>query len=221
VTLAGTELAGFESGLPAASVRLLLPGPGHELVIPQWNGNEFLFGDGTRPPIRTVTPLAHDRAADALDVEVVLHGNGPLSAWAAGVVPGTSVALSGPGRGYEVDPASPAFLLAGDESALPAITTLIPVLPATANVHVVVEVMDAAARLDLPLHPHLTEHWCTSITGGRPGDALLDAIVDLPIATDTRIWVAGEASAMQRIRKHLFEQRSVPRRLAVVRGYWK
>jgi len=55
VTLAGDELAGFTVTEPAASVRLLLPEPGG-LVIPEWNGNEFLFGDGRRPRIRTLTP---------------------------------------------------------------------------------------------------------------------------------------------------------------------
>jgi NADPH-dependent ferric siderophore reductase len=35
------------------------------------------------------------------------------------------------------------------------------------------------------------------------------------------VWVAGEAAAVQRIRKHLFEERGVARGTAVVRGYWK
>ena len=36
-----------------------------------------------------------------------------------------------------------------------------------------------------------------------------------------RVWVAGEAAAMQRIRRHLFEDRGLPRSQASVRGYWK
>jgi NADPH-dependent ferric siderophore reductase len=35
------------------------------------------------------------------------------------------------------------------------------------------------------------------------------------------VWAAGEAAAMQRIRRHLFEHLGVPRSHAVVRGYWK
>ncbi len=57
VTLSGTDLQGLDPGLPAASVRLLLPATGAtELVIPAWSGNEFLFDDGARPTIRTYTP---------------------------------------------------------------------------------------------------------------------------------------------------------------------
>jgi NADPH-dependent ferric siderophore reductase len=35
------------------------------------------------------------------------------------------------------------------------------------------------------------------------------------------VWAAGEAAAMQRIRRHLFDEREVPRAQATVRGYWK
>jgi len=35
------------------------------------------------------------------------------------------------------------------------------------------------------------------------------------------VWVAGEAAAVQRIRRALFEERGVPRSRATVRGYWK
>jgi NADPH-dependent ferric siderophore reductase len=35
------------------------------------------------------------------------------------------------------------------------------------------------------------------------------------------VWAAGEAAAMQRIRKHLFDERNAPRDHTTVRGYWK
>src|SRR4029077_14850902 len=54
ITLGGDELEGFTVDQPAASVRLLLPSPGiAELVMPVWNGNEFLLPDDSRPIIRT------------------------------------------------------------------------------------------------------------------------------------------------------------------------
>jgi NADPH-dependent ferric siderophore reductase len=41
------------------------------------------------------------------------------------------------------------------------------------------------------------------------------------IDAGTRVWVAGEAAAVQRVRRHLFEERGIPRALTWVRGYWK
>jgi NADPH-dependent ferric siderophore reductase len=219
ITLAGSELVGLDPGLPAASVRLLLPAAGaDDVVLPTWNGNEFLAADGSRPPLRTLTPLRIDAASDELDVDVVLHGEGALSDWAEIVTPGGRVAVSGTGRGYEIDVAATRFVLAGDESAVPAIGTLLPALPATATVVVLAAVRHGDARVDLPPHPGATVEW---LVGPEPGRALLAAVTEAEIDEGTRLWVAAEAEDVQRIRRHLFEARRVPRGHGTVRGYWK
>ena len=222
VTLAGDELAGMALDLPAASVRLLLPSPGtSELVMPAWNGNEFLMPDGTRPTIRTLTPRRLDADEHELDVDVVLHDGGALSSWAEAARPGAPVAIAGPGRGYEIDPAATGFLLAGDETALPAIAQLLEHLPVAITARVVVEVADPAARLPLPGDPDVT--WCDLPPGAPPGDALVPAVAAIADDVDpsTKVWVAGEAAAVQRIRKLLFQDRGIPRSQAAIRGYWK
>ena len=222
LTLGGPALEGFEPPGPAASVRLLLPSPTTgALVLPTWDGNEFLDADGGRPLLRTLTPLRFDPAAPHLDVEVVLHGDAPLSAWATAATEGSPVAVSGPGRAYEVDPAAPAFLVAGDESALPAITTLLPALPPEADVQVLVEVRADDARVDLPPHPRARVRWLVAEPGAGPGDAMVAAVTAAEVPADARVWVAGEAAAVQRVRRHLFEDRQLPRGRATVRGYWK
>ena len=72
LTVAGPELRTLDIGLPAASVRLLVPDPSERVAtpgadpspvaIPTWNGNEFLRADGTRPngssPSSTTSPGA-------------------------------------------------------------------------------------------------------------------------------------------------------------------
>jgi len=228
LTLAGPALADLDPGLPAASVRLLVPDPSERggtdpVALPTWNGNEFLRSDGSRPPIRTLTPLRH-AVSDRLDVEVVLHGDGPLAGWVAGDPLGDPTAISGTGRGYTIDPDAPAFVLAGDESAVPAISVLLAALadevPAT-PVHVIIEAAEPAAEVDLPAHPTATVTWRGRAEAARPGDELHRAIAELDLATGTRVWAAGEAAGVHRIRQHLFDERGLPRPHAVVRGYWK
>lgn len=222
ITFTGSDLEGLAVELPAASVRLLLPSPGTtELVIPTWNDNEFLLADGRRPALRTFTPGRVDAQNLELDLDVVLHGSGVSSTWAAAAKPGDAAAISGPGRGYAVDPAAPTFLLAGDESAIPAISQLLEVLPAETPVQVHIEVADPAARLALPDHPRMTVEWHDLPTDAAPGDALVTAVTGADFATGTRVWVAGEAAAVQRVRRHLFEERNVSRAHATVRGYWQ
>jgi NADPH-dependent ferric siderophore reductase len=204
--------SGFDGVQPAASLRLLVP-TGDDLVMPAWNGNEYLLPDGTRPPVRTLTPLPV--AGGGLDVEVVVHGNGPASDWAQAARVGQRAALSGPGRGYEV-PDAARFVIVGDESAIPAIGQLLAALPARAvaasEVHV--EVASPSAQVDLPADVH----WHVS---DRPGEALVAAVSGATIDDGTRVWVAGEAAAVQRARRHLFDERGVPRAMTWVRGYWK
>jgi NADPH-dependent ferric siderophore reductase len=222
VTLSGPELAGWSADEPAASVRVLLPTPGETaLVVPTWQGNEFLLPDGRRATIRTLTPRRFDHAALELDVDIVLHGGGVAAGWAAAAGPGDEAAISGPGRGYTIDQDAPGFVLAGDETAIPAISQLLEHLPAEAPVDVYVEVAVPAARVPMPANARAAVHWLDPRPDAAPGDALVAAISGVDILTGSRIWAAGEAVAMQRIRRHLFEERGWSRAGAVVRGYWK
>jgi NADPH-dependent ferric siderophore reductase len=168
LTLGGPELVGFPTAEPAASVRLL-PSLGGAVELPTWNGNEWLSADGSRPPIRTLTPvrIAVDPPEDPeVDVDVVLHGPGPLSSWAATVEPGAPAALAGVGQGYELDPDATHLVLAGDESARPAIEQLLGVMPPDLTIQVVVELASPDARLDLPDHPGATVTWCDDLVRG-------------------------------------------------------
>ena len=92
-----------------------------------------------RPVIRTYTVRAVRPERAELDVDVVLHGvddghAGPAARWAAAAVPGDRIVLLGPdrpgsGRPWGVEwappPAARTLLLAGDETAVPAVCTIL------------------------------------------------------------------------------------------------
>lgn len=219
--LGGPELEGLEIDEPAASVRILLPADGDgTLVMPEWTGNQFELPSGERAPIRTFTPRALDTDRLELTVDIVVHEGGTASEWARAATPGSEVAVSGPGRGYEIDSDATSYLLAGDETALPAIGQLLEWLPDDMPVAVHVEIADPSARLDLPDHPRAEVDWHELPRGSEPGAALITAVEQLG-EVPPAVWVAGEAAAVQRIRKHLFDARGMTRSAATVRGYWK
>jgi NADPH-dependent ferric siderophore reductase len=222
ITFSGPDLEDLSIEEPAASVRMLLPDAATEsLVIPAWNGNEFLLPDGRRPVIRTFTPRRVDNKAHELDVEIVIHGAGAASVWAATAGPGAQAAISGPGRGYTIDRAAPAFLLAGDETAIPAISQLLEALPLETPTQVHIEVGHPDARRALPEHAHAHVAWYDLPRDAPPGDALVAAVRATMLSPGERVWVAGEAAAVQRIRRNLFEERAISRAETTVRGYWK
>jgi NADPH-dependent ferric siderophore reductase len=221
VTLAGAALHGLVVEQPASSVRVLLPGPGEALVIPAWTGNEFVLPDGRRPTIRTLTPRRVDAARLELDVDIVMHDRGAASTWVQTARPGDPAAVSGPARGYLIDPEAAAYFLGGDETALPAISQLLEVVPAGTPVQAAIEIAIPEARLALPPHPRATIDWLDRPAGAPPGAALVPAVRRADLGPQTAVWVAGEAAAVQRVRRHLFEERGVARGRATVRGYWK
>lgn len=222
VTFGGDSLDTLAIDEPAASVRLLLPPPeSSQLVMPTWNGNEFLLDDGSRPIIRTFTPLDLDPERLEVSLEVVLHEGGATSTWVESASEGDSAALSGPGRGYTIDRTAGSYLLAGDETALPAIGQLLEVMPGDIQLEVLIEVRHPDARLALPSHDGAHVKWVVVDADQPPGHALVSAVEALEFGSTTRIWAAGEAGAMQRIRRLLRAERGMDRSHATVRGYWK
>jgi NADPH-dependent ferric siderophore reductase len=237
VSLAGAELQGFSAPEPAASVRLLLPSSGtEELIIPAWNGNEFLLPDGRRPTLRTFTPRHLVGSPPVLDIDIVVHPQGAAARWAAEAGAGAPVAVSGPGRGYtftqrdltagddsaaDTPTAVASLFLAGDETAIPAISQLLESAPAGAAIDVHLEVAHHDARFALPEHRGATVVWHDLAPGAPPGDALFGAVSSADIDPRALVWVAGEAAGVQRVRRHLFDTLGTPRGQATVRGYWK
>jgi len=222
IGLRGAELAEMEQPAPAGSVRLFTPFPGEkELPAVVWNGNAYRLDDDTRPLIRTFTPVNFDSASGRLDLDIVLHEAGAASQWLDAAQPGDPVAVSGPGRGYRIDLDAAACLLAGDESALPAIRQIVAELGADVVVGAVVEVGSPEARQELPDHPGLDVQWAVRRPGSEPGSALLPALRAAPADDSATVWAAGEAGAMFRVRKYLLEERGFDRSRVTVRGYWK
>ena len=95
---------------------------------------------------------------------------------------GDPATLSGPGRGYAIDPDGVAFVLAGDESAIPAIGLLADVLPPTARATVIVEVARPDARLTMTDRTDVDVRWVDLPVEAAPGAALMPAVIEAEIS---------------------------------------
>lgn len=217
ITLQGAELEGFEVNDPACYMKLIFPEPGQ-------TGPERPLPDGPRPKsMRTYTPLAVRADALEVDVDFVLHGDGPASTWAAQAQPGQVLYLMGPGPGYKVPLDAPSHFLIGDDSALPAFETILASLPANAQVKALVEVVDSTEKRALQSPAKVDAQWVVRGTdNNRAGQALEAALRQAGApAAGTRIYLACEAAAMRRLRQLLIEELGMERSSIVGRGYWK
>ena len=215
VTFTGDDLGAFAWNGPAAHIKLIFPEEGQvEPPMPQPDGPR-----STR--MRTYTPRRFDPAVTELDVEFVLHGDGPASSWAAQAKVGQALIVAGPGPSYQIDPDADWFLLVGDDAALPAIETILDALPAEARVRVLLEIVDEHEERPLSTAAQLDITWLHR--GAHPAQvdtALEEAVrmTQLPVGNGR---IGCEAAAMRRIRRHLLHERGHDPATIVTRGYWK
>lgn len=221
VEVAGEALQGFEVGFPAAHVKVLLPGPdGRPPALPTAGPDGPVWPeDAPRPVLRTYTPLRADARAGTMELQFVLHGDGPASTWAAGAQVGDQLAVAGPGGRFTLDLAGRRWWLAADESAVPALVTVLQALPPDAEVEVHVDVAGPDDELELPLPAGGSVTWHHREPGSY-GAALADAAAGVAAPDGLQAWVAAEAVAVRRVRRTLLDAGLAPTAMTT-RGYWR
>jgi NADPH-dependent ferric siderophore reductase len=235
ITFGGPDLDGMVSGGPDQRIKLFFPLPGQvEPIVPEgenWYPEFRALPDDVRPPIRTYTVREHRPAGLELDVDIVLHGDiGPGSRWAGRAAVGDRIAILAPDArhtpitGYDFTPPADTgwTLVAGDETALPAITAIVGSLPAGHRALVFVEVDSLAEQTPMSSAADVSLTWLSR--AGRPavgGGLLRDAIAatTFPVGAPYT-WLAGESSAVTDLRRHLVNERGIDKELVQFSGYW-
>ncbi|RLU92187.1 NADPH-dependent ferric siderophore reductase [Streptomyces griseocarneus] len=224
VVLGGEALAGFGAGEHTDHyIKLLFPAPG--VVYPEPFDMEVIRRDLPReawPVTRTYTVRSFDRERLELVIDFVVHGDEGLAGpWAASAQPGTEVLFLGPGGAYSPDPAADWHLLAGDESALPAIAAALERMPAGVPVHAFVEVADAREEQKLRAPEGVEVVWLHR-DGTPVGEALVKAVSSLDFPPgDVHAFVHGEAGFVKELRRLLRVEREIPRERLSISGYWR
>jgi len=165
---------------------------------------------------RDYTPRRFDNAARELVIEFALHGDGPAAEWAARAAPGHTLAIGGP-KGSMIVPLDYDWhLLAGDETAFPAVARRLEELPPGARAIVILQAADVADRRSFASAADVALQWVAT-------DAeLLSAVRALALPDgDGYAWCAGEASCMAALRRELVDVKGHPREAIRAAAYWK
>jgi NADPH-dependent ferric siderophore reductase len=228
VVLGGERFAEFtDNGYTDKYVKLLFPQPGVEYPEPiDLDVIRKEFPREQWPTTRTYTVRYYDGAAGELAIDFVTHGDEGFAApWAMSAQPGDEVIVRGPGGAYAPDPAADWHLLAGDESAIPAISAAVEALPAGARARVFVQVGDEAEMQKVASDADIEVTWLLRKdyeSHAAAGDALVDAVRSLEFpAGSVQAFVHGEAGFVASLRRYLTKERAVPKEMLSISGYWR
>lgn len=189
ITLTGPDLDRFADNGYDQRIKVAFPLPGHGMTAlptgPDWYVRWRDLPDHLRNPIRTYTVRAVRPDRHEVDVDFAVHGDeGPASRWAVAAAPGDALAVIGPDAGYPGDHGGVEFrppaeagclLLAGDETAAPAIAAILERLPADARGEALLEVPHSDDVLPLAGPAGVRVTWLGR-DGGVPGCRLIPAV---------------------------------------------
>ncbi|MDR6171880.1 siderophore-interacting protein [Curtobacterium sp. SORGH_AS_0776] len=191
VTLTGDALAEFSSVGLDQRIKIVLPIPGHGFTdLPDgedWYAAWRALPDAVRNPLRTYTVRSFRPDARELDIDFVAHGDtGPASRWVSECRVGDELRIVGPAvpsspaelptGAAEFDPgAANRILLAGDETAAPAICAILEALDVATIGHVFIEVPTDADRLPVTAPAGVEVRWIAR-NGASHGVRMTDQV---------------------------------------------
>lgn len=205
ITFGGDDLAEFgpRDRVLDQRIKLIFPSPGATLpefiLDAEWYQSWLALPEETRGSMRTysIRDLVIGEDATEVVVDFVLHlapgSSGPASLWASGASRGDEILILGPrrefteGGGIEYAPGDArTILLAGDETAAPAIARILEDSPADARGVAFIEVPGPDDVLPIAAPVGVEVRWLPR-SGALHGTVLLPAVLDylgaVPVAT--------------------------------------
>jgi NADPH-dependent ferric siderophore reductase len=174
------------------------------------------------PVVRTYTVRRWIPEIPEMWLDFVVHGDAGIAGpWAAHAKPGDEVLFTGPGGGYAPSPDAAWHLLAGDESALPAIAAALEGMPVGATVRAYLEVLGPGEEQKLETSADAEIVWLHR--GERPvGDLLAETVrgSEFPPGR-VHAFVHGEANFVKDLRSFLRKECAIPLEQLSISGYWR
>lgn len=170
---------------------------------------------------RTYTVRRFDSRTREMDIDFVVHEGGLAAEWAARVQPGEKILVAGPKHSSSLPRGVDWMLVAGDETALPAIAHCLEKLPPGLPATVVIEVAEPAHRQDLKSDADVDITWL--YRSESEGESRLVETVQAARWRPGQpyLWVAGEATTIKPLRRWAKQDKLLGKQFIEIAGYWK
>lgn len=184
----------------------------------------------TRPVIRNYTVREFRGSSGTspaeLDIDFVVHGSeGIAGPWAGTLPVGAPVALIDQGCGYRPVAGATRVVLAGDESALPAVLGILRDLPAESTGTAIIEVPDAEDQQTVVAPRGVDVRWIVrdgQADGAAPGAAALEELRSVALGEEpVSAFLAGEQRLATGGRRYLVNECGLAKTAVDFTGYWR
>ncbi|RQW62547.1 siderophore-interacting protein [Vibrio viridaestus] len=222
VTVTGDRLNEFPDNCNGAHIKVFFPNiESGVLQLPVREGKVVHWPEH-KPVARAYTVRRYCAETRELDIDFVDHGDISVgSKWAREAEAGSELGLVGPGGPNPLMKPAKWHLMAGDLTAVPAISAILEELPEQAKGEVFIEVDDMAEKHDL-VHPEgITVFWLKRENGKE--SPLINALAEAKLPQDDidlSAFVAGENAAVVGCRKILGKQHNLTRKSMYAIPYW-
>lgn len=225
IVLGGESLQGFTSLAPEDHVKIFFPDPNtSELRLPTLGPAGIRMPSfGPKPIGRDYTPTRFNPDERTPAIDFYLHGNGVASTWAANARVGDEVGVVGPRGSRILREAFDWQLLVGDETAWPEIERRLSELSLDVSAIAVVLVDGASEEQPWCARPNVNVHWVHRNRALlKPALQLANYVWELQLPESKGFaWLAGEATEVRHVYRHLLEDRGWPKHLIHASGHWK
>jgi len=180
---------------------------------------------GQRPVSRVYTIRSFDEAQSRIEIDFVLHEDeSPAMRWLRTATVGSTIHLVGPRPHFLPDfAAGKSVAMFADETAIPAVFSILQAWQPGIRGVVHVETADPAAFEELPSPADVELRLLLRGADEAPGSTgrLVEAARAIADPENWTVWAAGERQDARAIRDYFTAERGLPKSDAHVFGYWR
>jgi NADPH-dependent ferric siderophore reductase len=186
--------------------------PGQDLALP-------VVRDDGSVVRRRYTIRRFDPGRRLIDIDVIMHGDGPGIRWAQAARPGAAVEAIGPRGKIGLSSNAKSHLFAGDATAVPGSLAMIEALPAGLQATAYLMVADPRERQSFSADATNTVTWCFE-SGANAPDGLVAAVSAAEVLPEGgHAYLAGEVALVAALKATLLAQGWAPDQISA-KAYW-
>ena len=223
ITFTGPDVAGFTPDRAGANLKICVPKTG----TPDDVFRAELADNSAAKIMRTFTVQSSDPEAGTMTIDFALHepaGHAPAGDWARDAKPGDLLGYRGPSDKKLTEFYANRYVLAGDMTALPALSAILAQLPGNAKGDAFFEITDPADAQALDAPDGVTIHWLHHPEPAKPSELAVNKIKGLGLenhGSSLQVAIAGEHSVVATLKDYFFGDLGLDPARNYISPYWK